>query len=63
MNTETMPLTAALASMAKQCDVDLTPLARQEMAFNDMVAAALARDDAAWDRAKARFEEATGVRQ
>jgi hypothetical protein len=42
--------------------VDLAPLARQEQAFNDMMAAALARDDAAWAEAKARFEVKGTVR-
>jgi hypothetical protein len=56
-------MTDALSPLAAEHGVDLTPLARSEMAFNDMLAAALAHDDAAWDRAKARFEEATGVRQ
>lgn len=55
-----MPLTGGLSTLAIQwgVELDLTPLAAAEMAFNDMLAAALARDDCAYEAARKRFEAA-----
>ncbi len=52
-----MTVTGTLSSLADKwgLEVDLTPLARREQAYSDMLAAALARDDTAWNEAKARF--------
>lgn len=52
-----LPLTAGLSAMASRLHVDhdLTPFAMREQAFNDMMKAAVANDDGAWEEAKARF--------
>lgn len=56
----TLPLTASLSQMAAEQGVDLTPLATAELAFNEMLQAAIARDDAAFESARVRFEAVTG---
>lgn len=61
MNPGNLQLTAALSPLAAAHRVDLTRLATMEMAVNDMIDAATARDDAAWERAKARFDALKGA--
>lgn len=50
-----LPMTNALTPLATRFGVDLTPLREREQAYADMLSAALARDDAAWAEARARF--------
>lgn len=56
----TLPMTEALSPLATRFGVDLTPFAKREQAYADMLSAALNRDDDAWAKAKARFHAKEG---
>jgi hypothetical protein len=62
MNAQSLPMTAALSTLAHKHDVDLSPFARAELALHEMTAAFFARDDDAFDRASERFDEAMKAR-
>ena len=53
----TLPMTAALSPLATKQGHDLTPLARAEHAFNDMLSS-VRKFDGSYEEAKARFDAA-----
>jgi hypothetical protein len=59
MNPSTLTATGAADSLARKwgIEADLTPLARQEQAFNDMVANAR-KFDGSFEAARDRFQAA-----
>lgn len=63
MNTANLPMTGALSDLAAKAGVEfsdeMAPLARSEMAFNDMLANA-GKFDGSFEEAQARFHAAIG---
>lgn len=59
MNAATLPMTCTADSLARKwgVSVDLAPLARQEQAFNDMMANAR-NFDGSYEAARERFQAA-----
>lgn len=59
MNAQSLPATQTLDTLAQKwgIEIDLTPLARQEIAFAEMLASA-GKFDGSYEAAKARFDAA-----